>query len=229
MPATLGGLPTETVPLVARDLTGIDALRALSEGRTEPDDSIGWFAESPEIEDFDSLVAELAKAGHGVIMVMGKGGVGKTTIAVAVARRLAQRGLRTHLSTTDPAGDPADLIAEPPPGLTMSRIDPALEVQRYVDEALHAAHGLDRDRLALREEDLRSPCTEELAVFRAFSNLLRLGRDQYVVVDTAPPATLCFCSTAPARTTTMSCGRATRSGDKSQRHSCNFATPLSPE
>jgi arsenite/tail-anchored protein-transporting ATPase len=186
MPEALASLPIMTVPLVARDLAGIDALRALSEGRFEPDDSIGWFAEPPQIDDFDALVSELVAAGPGVVMVMGKGGVGKTTIAVAIARCLAQHGLRTHLSTTDPAGRPADLIADPPPGLTVSRIDPAVEVKRYVDEALHSARGLDPAQLALREEDLRSPCTEELAVFQAFSNLLRLGRDQYVVVDTAP-------------------------------------------
>ena len=186
MPEALAPLPIMTVPLVARDLAGIDALRALAEGRTEPDDSIGWFAEPPTIDDFDALVGELMEAGPGVVLVMGKGGVGKTTIAVAIARQLAQHGLRTHLSTTDPAGRPADLIANPPPGLTMSQIDPAVEVQRYVDEALHAARDLDPDQLALREEDLRSPCTEELAVFQAFSNLLRRGRDQYVIVDTAP-------------------------------------------
>ena len=186
MPEALAPLPIMTVPLMARDLAGIDALRALAEGRTEPDDSIEWFAEPPTIDDFDALVGELMETGPGVVLVMGKGGVGKTTIAVAIALQLAQHGLRTHLSTTDPAGRPADLIANPPPGLTMSQIDPAVEVQRYVDEALHAARALDPDQLALREEDLRSPCTEELAVFQAFSNLLRLGRDQYVIVDTAP-------------------------------------------
>ena len=186
MPEALAPLPIMTVPLVARDLAGIDALRALAAGRTEPDDSVGWFAEPPRIDDFDALVGELVEAGPGVVLVMGKGGVGKTTIAVAIARQLAQHGLRTHLSTTDPAGRPADLIADPPPGLTMSQIDPAVEVRRYVDQALHAARGLDPDLLALREEDLRSPCTEELAVFQAFSNLLRRGRNQYVVVDTAP-------------------------------------------
>ena len=186
MPETLQRLPIMTVPLVAWDLVGIDALRGLSEGRIEPEDSVEWFAAPPAIGSFDALVKELEEAGPGVIMVMGKGGVGKTTIAVAIARRLAQHGLPTHLSTTDPAGRPADLIDEPPPGLTVSRIDPAVEVKRYVDEALRSARGFDADQLALREEDLRSPCTEELAVFQAFTSLLRRGRDQYVVVDTAP-------------------------------------------
>ena len=185
MPEPLARLPMMTVPLVSRDLTGIDALRALATGRTEPDEGIGWFA-PPQIPNLDALVAELVRAGPGVIMVMGKGGVGKTTIAVAVAQQLARNGLPTHLSTTDPAGRPADLVAEPSPGLTISRIDPATEVQHYVDQKLRSASRLDPEQRALLEEDLRSPCTEELAVFQAFSNLLRLGRDQYVVVDTAP-------------------------------------------
>ena len=186
VPEPLARLPMMTVPLIARDLTGIDALRAISAGWTEPDEQNGLSEEPPQICDLDALVAELAQAGPGVIMVMGKGGVGKTTIAVAIALQLAHNGLRTHLSTTDPAGRPAELVAEPHSGLTISRIDPEAEVQHYVDERLRSAGGLDPEKRVLLEENLRSPCTEELAVFQAFSNLLRLGRDQYVVVDTAP-------------------------------------------
>ena len=98
MPETLARFPIMTVPLVARDLVGIDALQALSEGRGEPDDSIGWFAEPPKIDDFDALVKELEEAGPGVIMVMGKGGVGKTTIAVAIARVASRSAVFGHIS-----------------------------------------------------------------------------------------------------------------------------------
>ncbi len=186
MPGELARLATTTVPLMANDLIGIDALRALAAGRAESDGNAGSLEEPPAIDDLDVLVAELARAGPGVVMVMGKGGVGKTTVAAAIACRLAARGHRTHLSTTDPAGRPGDLLGEAPPGLTVSRIDPEAEVARYVEDKLRADTGTDPERRALLEEDLRSPCTEELAVFQAFSNLLRLGRDQYVVIDTAP-------------------------------------------
>ena len=188
MPESLAHLPMTTIPLVPRDLVGIDALRSLVAGSVEPDGASdgGGDGVPRQLADLDSLVADLADAGPGVIMVMGKGGVGKTTIAATIAVKLARAGLRTHLSTTDPAGRPADLVAEPPPGLTVSRIDPEFEVQRYVDAKLRSAGGLDPERRALLEEDLRSPCTEELAVFQAFSKLLRLGGEHYVVVDTAP-------------------------------------------
>ena len=119
------------------------------------------------------------------ILVTGKGGVGKTTIATDIARGLANRGLAVHLSTTDPAGHILDLTGAPAT-LTASRIDPAIETANYVKHRLTAAGELDTQRRALLEEELRSPCTTELAVFRAFSGLLTLARKQFVVIDTAP-------------------------------------------
>ena len=118
---------------------------------------------------------------------MGKGGVGKTTIAAAVAVGLARRGHDVHLSTTDPAGRVTDVLAdEALDHLNVSRIDAAAELARYTAERLRDAERLDPARRALLEEDLRSPCTEELAVFRGFSSLLSKARRQFVIVDTAP-------------------------------------------
>ena len=132
-------------------------------------------------------MSELAAGGHGVVLVMGKGGVGKTTIAVEAAFGLARLGHPVHLSTTDPAGDPAAIVgAEPPPGLTVSRIDPEAEVRRYTRRKLEEARRLGPDALSLLEEDLRSPCTQEIAVFIAFSRLLSEARDHFLVLDTAP-------------------------------------------
>jgi len=185
VPSPLAALPTTKVALVASDLTGIDALRALVDGRsdlapaTEP--------EAPASAGIGELIDELDEVGSGVVMVMGKGGVGKTTVAATIAVALARRGRDVHLATTDPAGGFTDTLDEHPPAtLTVSRIDPAAEVRRYVDKKLNAAANLDPERRALLEEDLRSPCTEELAVFQAFSRLLREGEKRTVIIDTAP-------------------------------------------
>jgi arsenite-transporting ATPase len=120
-------------------------------------------------------------------MVLGKGGVGKTTIASAVAVELAARGHVVHLTTTDPAAHLAMTVDEVPNGMEVSRIDPAVESERYREHVL-ATKGkqLDEAGRALLAEDLRSPCTEEIAVFQAFSRVLRESRAKFVVIDTAP-------------------------------------------
>ncbi|MFE8010912.1 arsenical pump-driving ATPase [Streptomyces sp. NPDC057418] len=194
-PASLRAVPTAGVPLVAWNLTGIAALRALVRGRggpvPGPGASTGTDAGADEREaplpSLDALVDDLAVGPPGAVLVMGKGGVGKTTIAAAIAVGLARRGHDVHLSTTDPAGRPADVLAGGPfRHLTVTRIDPATELADYTAERLRAAERMSPDRRELLEEDLRSPCTEELAVFRAFGALLTTARDRFVVVDTAP-------------------------------------------
>jgi arsenite-transporting ATPase len=138
------------------------------------------------MESLSDLVNALVPAGRGVIMTMGKGGVGKTTIAAAIATELARRGLRVHLSTTDPAAHVA-AAAGHVDGMDVSRIDPAVETKAYVDQVLATAgQGLEPSARALLEEDLRSPCTEEIAVFRAFARVVAQGTDRFVVLDTAP-------------------------------------------
>ena len=135
----------------------------------------------------DVLIDALAATPRGVVLTMGKGGVGKTTLAAAIAVDLARRGLRVHLSTTDPAAHVADAVGVPPPGLTVSRIDPIAETRAYTAEVLGSVGPqLDDKGRALLEEDLRSPCTEEVAVFRAFARTVAEGEDRIVVLDTAP-------------------------------------------
>jgi arsenite-transporting ATPase len=129
--------------------------------------------------------------GHGVVMTMGKGGVGKTTLAASLARALARAGHTVHLSTTDPAAHVEAAVGDDrPTGLTVSRIDPVAETARYAAEVLDAAEaaagGLEPEERALLEEDLRSPCTEEIAVFRAFARTVAAAADGLVVIDTAP-------------------------------------------
>jgi arsenite-transporting ATPase len=141
----------------------------------------------PYADDFNSMVDRLAEKGSGVILTMGKGGVGKTTIAAAIAVELARRGERVHLSTTDPAAHVSDAVGEVPENLRISRIDPVAETQKHIARVMETAGPkLDGDGRRLLEEELRSPCTEEIAVFQAFAQMVAEGNDRYVVLDTAP-------------------------------------------
>jgi arsenite-transporting ATPase len=187
MPAQLASLATDFVPLRVVDSVGLPALRSLlSPSPTQVADTAH---PSPHFEGhkLSGLVAELAKAERGLIMVMGKGGVGKTTIAAAIALGLVQRGKSVHLSTTDPAAHLAVTLDGEVPGLSVGRIDPKLETQKYVDKILAAkAPGMTQSEKDLLIEDLRSPCTEEVAVFHAFSHVVSQARSAFVVLDTAP-------------------------------------------
>jgi len=180
------------VPLRSHNLVGIPALRALTEGGNEFEPpSAGCCGEQtstalPTTESLTRLVDDFAQAGRGVIMTMGKGGVGKTTIAAAIATELARRGFKVHLSTTDPAAHIAAAAGQIT-GLHVSRIDPQAETRTYVEQVMATAgKNLDASGRALLEEDLRSPCTEEIAVFRAFARTVAQGKDAFVVLDTAP-------------------------------------------
>ena len=187
MPASLLALPQDLVPLRAFDMVGLPALRALLNTAAGPLTEIAQMEALPGFPGLDKLADELASAGHGLIMVMGKGGVGKTTVAAALALGLIQRGKSVHLSTTDPAAHLASTLAGTVPGLQLSRIDPQAETQRYVEKIMAAkSPGLDAQEQALLREDLRSPCTEEVAVFHAFSRIVSEARSAFVVLDTAP-------------------------------------------
>ena len=188
MPTGLRTLSRSEVPLHPWAPLGVANVRALLGGgdammTAEP------AANGPRAAGAASLavlVDELARTGHGVILTMGKGGVGKTTIAAAVAAELARRGFPVHLTTTDPAAHVAAATGDAIPGVQVSRIDAVHETAAYADEVLTAAAGLDARARALLVEDLRSPCTEEVAVFRAFARVVAEGEHGFVVVDTAP-------------------------------------------
>ncbi|WOB10154.1 arsenical pump-driving ATPase [Piscinibacter gummiphilus] len=188
MPEALRRLPLDQVPLRAFDMVGLPALRALLMPSHAALAAPALVEDrSLALPDLGALADELAASERGVVMVMGKGGVGKTTIAAALAIGLVQRGKTVHLSTTDPAAHLASTLEGELPGLKVSRIDPKVETQRYIDKIMAArSPQLDAQEQALLLEDLQSPCTEEVAVFHAFSRLVAEGRSAFVVLDTAP-------------------------------------------
>ena len=188
MPAALGALPQDRVALRPFDMVGLPALRALLQPELAlPAAPVLPARVPPEVQPLHALADELARQERGLVMVMGKGGVGKTTIAAALAVALARRGKTVHLSTTDPAAHLAATLEGSLPGLQVSRIDPVVETRRYVDKIMaRRGRELDEAGRALLLEDLRSPCTEEVAVFHAFSETVGEARSAFVVLDTAP-------------------------------------------
>jgi arsenite-transporting ATPase len=186
MPIGLSRLPRTTVPLAPRGLLGPEALRHFGDGTAHYVSDRGNVY-AGVLPPLDELVEEMATVGHGVILTMGKGGVGKTTVAAALAVALADRGFWVHLTTTDPAAHVAAAINGTLANLKVGRIDPEAETAAYAAEVMNTAGAnLDAKGKALLEEDLRSPCTEEIAVFRAFARAVEEGKDGFVVLDTAP-------------------------------------------
>jgi len=186
----LAKLPCEMFPLRSENLVGLEPLRRFISGVSEvvTDELSSNSKEFPPIYPaLGSLIDELERPGKGLIMFMGKGGVGKTTMAAAVATELAARGHEVSLTTTDPAAHLAETLGQDLPRLTVSRIDPDEETARYREQIINTkGKGLDAAGLAILEEDLRSPCTEEIAVFQAFSRAIRESKRKFVVMDTAP-------------------------------------------
>lgn len=185
MPESLQALSLYMVPLRAYNVTGLSNVRALLNAdhvtaHTETLNAAG-------IPSLNDVIDELAADGKRVIFTMGKGGVGKTTVAAAVALGLAKRGKRVHLTTTDPAAH-LKFVLDETSGVSMSHIDEAEELKKYQSEVLFKARtsGMSDEDIAYVEEDLRSPCTQEIAVFRAFAEVVEKANDQVVVIDTAP-------------------------------------------
>jgi arsenite-transporting ATPase len=187
LPDVLKALPYDQVALKPFNMVGLDALRNLLTESASQEIISEDREVLPDTPSLSALVDVIAADKHGLVMLMGKGGVGKTTLAAAVAVELAHRGFPVHLTTTDPAAHLSETLKGSLDNLTVSRIDPHTETENYRRHVLETKGAkLDDQGRALLEEDLRSPCTEEVAVFQAFSRVIREAGQKFVVMDTAP-------------------------------------------
>ncbi|HCP1391300.1 TPA: arsenite efflux transporter ATPase subunit ArsA [Escherichia coli] len=188
LPSELSGLPTDTLFLQPVNMVGVSALSGLLSTQPVATSSPEEYVQQrPDIPSLSALVDDIARNEHGLIMLMGKGGVGKTTMAAAIAVRLAEMGFDAHLTTSDPAAHLSTTLNGSLNNLQVSRIDPQEETERYRQHVLETkGKELDEAGKLLLEEDLRSPCTEEIAVFQAFSRVIREAGKRFVVMDTAP-------------------------------------------
>lgn len=184
IPQSLSQCPTFMVPLRAYNITGIENVRhMLSYSGTAAVETPVNPTDSYKLTD---IVDEIYQTGKKVVFTMGKGGVGKTTVAAAIALGLSRKGQKVRLATTDPA-DHLNLVVGQENGISVSHIDEKEELRKYQDEVLSKARQtMSEDDLEYVKEDLRSPCTQEIAVFRAFADIVAKSKEETVIMDTAP-------------------------------------------
>ena len=184
IPDGIKNIETFKIPLRPYNATGVENIRAFLKSSNVKFNSETLNVNS--IPKLNNLIEDLYENNKKVIFTMGKGGVGKTTIAAAIALGLAKKGKKVHLTTTDPAGH-LNFVLNEGHGVTISHIDEKEELRKYKEEVLGKARKtMSEDDIAYIEEDLRSPCTQEIAVFRAFADIVEMSENETVVIDTAP-------------------------------------------
>ena len=184
IPKEICELATYMIPLRSYHLTGINNIRKMLKEDTL--DSVNYTLHKENPSSLKNFIDDLYHSKKRVVFTMGKGGVGKTTLAATIAMGLASHGAKVHLTTTDPA-DHLKFVIQDTKQLTISKIDEKLALKKYQEEVLgKARETMSEDDLAYVEEDLRSPCTQEIAVFRAFAEIVEKADEEIVVIDTAP-------------------------------------------
>ncbi|HEY9059266.1 MAG TPA: arsenical pump-driving ATPase [Pseudobacteroides sp.] len=184
MPEGLKKFKTYTLPLRSYNILGLDKIRAFFNNDSYK--NINMEIKSNELKHINALIDDIYTTGKKVVFTMGKGGVGKTTIAATIAIALGKKGVKVHLTSTDPA-DHLKYVIEGAENITLSKIDEKQELLKYQNEVLSKAREtMSEDDIAYVEEDLRSPCTQEIAVFRAFAEIVDKSEKEVVVIDTAP-------------------------------------------
>lgn len=185
MPAKLKNIETFQIPLRPYNITGLENVRSLLK-----EDHIKVSSDTlnmTSIPKLKNVIEDLYNNNKKVIFTMGKGGVGKTTIAATIALGLSKKGKKVHLTTTDPAGH-LKFVLDESYGISLSNIDEKEELKKYQEEVLSKVResNASEEDIAYIEEDLRSPCTQEIAVFRAFAEIVNKSENEVVVIDTAP-------------------------------------------
>ena len=190
MPPELADLPSHRVRLKPNNVVGLEALRRFFDSEIERPsgrDEVDQPEVSVDHDHLSEVADDLVDQGRGLVMMMGKGGVGKTTMAASLAVAVANRGADVHLTTTDPAAHLTSTLDEEVDNLRITRIDPEEETEKYRKKVIERSRDeLDEEGLELLKEDLRSPCTEEIAVFQAFAEVVFGAKREITIVDTAP-------------------------------------------
>jgi arsenite-transporting ATPase len=185
MPDPLKNHPVFMVPMRSYNLSDISNIRKMLHEDIISERDRNYKPLQNELTA-DDLIDDLYQSGKRVVFVMGKGGVGKTTLATRIALGLARRGSKVHLTTTDPANhiNYDQAIAA---GISVSKIDETEVLEAYKNEVRAKVVGsISEFDMEYIEEDLRSPCTQEIAVFKAFAQIVEKADRETVVIDTAP-------------------------------------------